>query len=218
MAGQTHCAAQDGPAALTQQLLAAQRSLPTAQNALLTVWINYLDTRLQLYRDLELMPLDARGVWIDQITDCDCGIGVLASAKPVTVNPVEGRILPSEPVSATTQSAKRDEKILPPELLRLPEANSDTSPPMITGRIAAFQHERSPPLGWSSGAAEGERAALSPPLPACILSPRIVTQPSASSMEGTLKPIRPRVLAECGELEFKAGFDNTNARGWCSGR
>jgi hypothetical protein len=67
---------QDGPAALTQQLLAAQRSLPTAQNALLTIWINYLDQRLQLYRDLELMPLDARGVWIDEIRDCDCSMGL----------------------------------------------------------------------------------------------------------------------------------------------
>ncbi len=65
---------QDGPAALTTQLLTAQRSLPTAQNALLTIWINYLDQRLQLFRDLELMPLDARGVWIDEIRDCDCGI------------------------------------------------------------------------------------------------------------------------------------------------
>jgi hypothetical protein len=64
----------DGPAALTQQLLSAQRSLPTAQNQLLTIWINYLDARLQLYRDLELLPLDARGVWIDEIRDCDCGV------------------------------------------------------------------------------------------------------------------------------------------------
>src|SRR5260370_6395346 len=71
--GQTR-AAQDGPAGLTQQLLSAQRSLPTAQNGLLTIWINYLNARLQLYRDLELMPLDARGVWLDEIRDCDCGI------------------------------------------------------------------------------------------------------------------------------------------------
>ncbi len=65
---------QDGPAALTSQLLTAQRSLPTAQNGLLTIWINYLDLRLQLYRDLELMPLDARGVWIDEIRACDCSL------------------------------------------------------------------------------------------------------------------------------------------------
>jgi hypothetical protein len=57
-------------AALTQQLLNAQRSLPQAQNALYTVWINYLVRRLQLYRDLELMPLDARGVWIDELSQC----------------------------------------------------------------------------------------------------------------------------------------------------
>src|SRR5262249_6159294 len=61
-------------AALTNQLLSAQARVPTAQNNLLTVWINYLNTRLQLYRDLELMPIDARGVWIDEVRDCDCGI------------------------------------------------------------------------------------------------------------------------------------------------
>ncbi len=76
-------AVQDGPAGLTQQLLAAQRSLPAAQNGLLTIWINYLDARLQLYRDLELMPLDARGVWIDEVRDCDCGIGLEPSADPI---------------------------------------------------------------------------------------------------------------------------------------
>ncbi len=65
---------QDGPAALTQQLLTAQRSLPAAQSLLLSIWVSYLNARLQLYRDLELMPLDARGVWIDQIRDCDCDI------------------------------------------------------------------------------------------------------------------------------------------------
>jgi hypothetical protein len=74
----------DGPAALTTQLLNAQRSLPTAQNNLLTIWINYLNTRLQLYRDLELMPLDQRGVWIDEVRDCDCGIGLDQPAKPDT--------------------------------------------------------------------------------------------------------------------------------------
>ena len=76
----------DGPAALTQQLLAAQRSLPTAQSALLTIWINYLDQRLQIYRDLELMPLDARGVWIDKIKECEC---------PTTEAPAAGPAVPA---------------------------------------------------------------------------------------------------------------------------
>jgi outer membrane protein TolC len=59
-------------ASLTQQLLSAQRSLPQAQNQLLAVWISYLTTRLQLYRDLELMRLDSRGVWIDDTALCQC--------------------------------------------------------------------------------------------------------------------------------------------------
>jgi outer membrane protein TolC len=62
-------------AALTNQLLQAQTRVPQAQNALLTVWINYLNTRFQLYRDLELMPLDARGVWIDDVARCHCPPG-----------------------------------------------------------------------------------------------------------------------------------------------
>jgi hypothetical protein len=52
-------------AALTNQLLMAQASLATAQNLMLTLWVNYQNARFQLYRDLELMPLDSRGVWID---------------------------------------------------------------------------------------------------------------------------------------------------------
>jgi hypothetical protein len=98
----------DGPAALTSQLLAAQRSLPMAQNALLTLWIQYLNFRLQLYRDLELMPLDARGVWIDEIRDCDCGVGLQLPPGPAA--PPAGNGLPL-PV---------------PELLPLPK---ETRPP-----------------------------------------------------------------------------------------
>ncbi len=86
---------QDGPAALTQQLLSAQRSLPAAQNALLTLWITYLDTRLQLYRDLELMPLDARGVWIDEIRECDCSVNPRQSPPGVDERlPEPGKLPP----------------------------------------------------------------------------------------------------------------------------
>jgi hypothetical protein len=52
---------------LTQQVLNAQRSLPSAQNQVYLVWISFQTTRLQLYRDLELLPLDQRGVWIDEL-------------------------------------------------------------------------------------------------------------------------------------------------------
>ena len=53
-------------AALTQQLLQAQRSLPQAQNGLYQTWVNFITTRMELYRDLELMQIDARGAWINE--------------------------------------------------------------------------------------------------------------------------------------------------------
>jgi hypothetical protein len=53
-------------AALTQQLLNAYRGLPNNQRQLLTTWIQYQVARQQMYLDLELMPLDERGVWIDE--------------------------------------------------------------------------------------------------------------------------------------------------------
>jgi hypothetical protein len=59
-------------AALTNQLIQAQASLYQAQFAMTTIWITYLNTRLQLYRDMELMPLDSRGVWIDDIAISEC--------------------------------------------------------------------------------------------------------------------------------------------------
>lgn len=59
------------PAALTRQLLDAQSSLLGAQNDLYDIWVEYLTTRLTLYRDLGLMPLDTRGVWLDDVATCD---------------------------------------------------------------------------------------------------------------------------------------------------
>lgn len=62
-------------AALTSQLIQAQTSLYQAQFQMTTIWITYLNTRLQLYRDMELMPLDYRGVWIDDVAKCECPDG-----------------------------------------------------------------------------------------------------------------------------------------------
>jgi outer membrane protein TolC len=62
-------AASDGPVALTNQLLQAYQRLPQAQNSLLRTWIDYHIARQQLYLDLELMPIDARGVWLDELSN-----------------------------------------------------------------------------------------------------------------------------------------------------
>jgi hypothetical protein len=62
-------------AALTTQLLNAQSSLLQAQISLLNAWNNFLIARMTLYRDLELMPLDFRGVWTDDIATSQCSPG-----------------------------------------------------------------------------------------------------------------------------------------------
>jgi Outer membrane efflux protein len=76
------------PAALTQQLLTTQNSLLQAQNGLYNAWINYITTRMSLYRDLGLMPLDPRVVWIDDIATCHC------PAAPVPERPARPDELP----------------------------------------------------------------------------------------------------------------------------
>ncbi len=57
--------------ALTEQLLQAQTQLLTAQTALYTGWTNYLNARMNLYLDLELLPLDSRGLWNDDLPQLD---------------------------------------------------------------------------------------------------------------------------------------------------
>ncbi len=68
-------------AALTTQLINAQNSLYQAQFNMTTIWIGYLNTRLQLYRDMELMPLDYRGVWIDDIATRECPGGAAGGSS-----------------------------------------------------------------------------------------------------------------------------------------
>lgn len=69
-------------AALTRQLLDAQSRLVRAQNQLYTTWINYLASRLELYRDLELLALDPRGVWNDELANLSAGAGHECGSPP----------------------------------------------------------------------------------------------------------------------------------------
>lgn len=59
-------------AALSNQLIQAQTALYRAHFQMTSIWITYLNTRDDLYRDMELMKLDNRGVWIDDVENCEC--------------------------------------------------------------------------------------------------------------------------------------------------
>ncbi|MEM7234831.1 MAG: hypothetical protein AAF517_21810, partial [Planctomycetota bacterium] len=54
-----------GPTA-AQNLLFALSDLRSTQNNLMSVWLNYLAARMRLYRELGVMRLDGRGMWIDE--------------------------------------------------------------------------------------------------------------------------------------------------------
>ncbi len=49
-----------------QNLLFALSDLRNTQNNLMSVWLNYFAARMRLYRELGVMRLDDRGVWIDE--------------------------------------------------------------------------------------------------------------------------------------------------------
>ena len=60
--------AQFGPTAALN-LLTALSDLRNTQNNFMSVWLNYYATRMLLMRELGLLELDERGMWIDQPVD-----------------------------------------------------------------------------------------------------------------------------------------------------
>lgn len=78
-------------AALTQQLLNAYARLPNEQTKLVTIWLNYQIARQQLFLDLELMPLDFRGIWIDEYNRLSSDFPRLGEPVPVEL-PVPARL------------------------------------------------------------------------------------------------------------------------------
>ena len=56
----------DAGRADTRDLLEAQESLLQAQNAATSALIDYILARLELFRDLELLRVDERGIWVDE--------------------------------------------------------------------------------------------------------------------------------------------------------
>jgi hypothetical protein len=112
-------------AALANQLIQAQTSLYTAQYGMSTIWITYLNTRDQLYRDLELMPFDVRGMWIDNIKDCECPPETAGPKQPAKEETEGPEMLP--PPRPETPAKPSAEALPPPTLptpVNLPELSA----------------------------------------------------------------------------------------------
>jgi hypothetical protein len=60
----------------------------------MSVWLNYLAERMRLYRELGVMRLDDRGMWIDEpLEDALAGV---AKAEPLPEVPPEWMALSEE--------------------------------------------------------------------------------------------------------------------------
>lgn len=61
--------ADQGNASVTLLLLQSLQSLLSAKNGLIVNWVSHEIARINLYADMDLMDLDARGVWINEQLD-----------------------------------------------------------------------------------------------------------------------------------------------------
>ncbi len=132
-------------AALTQQLLEAQSNLLQAQNDLYTTWVTYLTTRMELYLDLELLPLDARGLWTDDLaprTDParqDPPAGPVNGPAPAPAGPAAVRGGPASAPAVGGAARRGDDRPLPgPAALRQP-AEPRPGPRLDTRQGASAQ-------------------------------------------------------------------------------
>ena len=101
---------QANAAALTSQYLGALGSLNGSQTKMYDIWLSYLATRMQLFVDLERMPLDSRGVWIDEARSLSPAVAGKVGYVPAPVQlpnrvPGLGGPVSAGPVSAGPVSA-----------------------------------------------------------------------------------------------------------------
>lgn len=108
-------------AALTTQLLNNQQRLNTAQNQLYQFWVGYYTTRLELFRDLELLPLDFRGVWTDDAATCDPGSAGANRSTDSAGQPRDQRYVPGG------EDGRRPERLPQPKPLA-PAPGAEASP------------------------------------------------------------------------------------------
>jgi hypothetical protein len=111
-------------AALTNQYLQALSGLNNAQTAMYRLWLSFLATRMELYLDLERLPLDNRGVWIDESGNSadgsPCGGGACLGQSPggPARGPATlGGAALGQPLPGDERRADRPEPVAGPRLL-----------------------------------------------------------------------------------------------------
>jgi hypothetical protein len=137
-----------GPTAALN-LLTALNDFQSSQNNFMSVWLNYYATRMRLVRELGIMQLDERGVWIDTPLFAAERASVEELPVPPAVPrpwlhelevpaapaPVVRELQPAEPVLQPIQESTYWEPETPTPvrpacvLFRLPDVAEDDMPP-----------------------------------------------------------------------------------------
>ncbi len=112
-------------AALTNQYLGALGNLNGAQTRLYDLWLSYLATRMELFLDLERLPLDLRGVWTDEsgnpVDDPHATYSGPSLGQPVAADEggpgTAGCPAPGQPVPDGQRGDGPAEPLPPPRLL-----------------------------------------------------------------------------------------------------
>jgi len=114
---------------LAQNLLFALSDLRNTQNNLMSVWLNYHATRMQLYRELGVMLIDENGLWVD----CPLSEAVKASGAHESC--------PQLPPTTADQWAQQRHET--PENVNFTESEirSDTDSPVANPSIEAPSSE-----------------------------------------------------------------------------
>lgn len=137
-----------------QNILTGLRNILQAQNQLIAIWTNYESARLDIFRDMDVMVIDERGIWLDNFyqneklsasaVDLDAlsapgrlGNGSIPGALPAA-DGTSAPLLPPSPTNPPANNSEPVPGVLPPQ--PLPPAIEGSS--RLMPRNSGVRHDR----------------------------------------------------------------------------
>ncbi len=126
-----------------QNILTGLRNILQAQNQLISIWTNYESARLDIFRDMDVMVIDERGVWIDNFYQSD---QLSASAVDVNSRSTAGDATFEQPVPGPLPAADgMSAPLLPPSPIDSPTppvANPVQPLPPVIDESSRFRRKK----------------------------------------------------------------------------
>ncbi|WP_459555988.1 TolC family protein [Lacunimicrobium album] len=115
-----------------QNILTGLRNILQAQNQLIAIWTNYESARLDIFRDMDLMVIDERGIWIDnfyqneKLSASAVDLNAMASqlrapgtaTEPGTLPAADGTSAPLLPPSPVDRAPEVAPGAIPPPVIQ----------------------------------------------------------------------------------------------------